>query len=96
MKNANSHNVTDSCQIIDNISGKSTKSSVIADMSTTKQDDYRISGFFRCLKTDYENLYSQPLSFRLIVCDYSWASMHSIVEAFNNQKWKITAKRFGN
>ena len=86
----------DSRQIIDNISGKLTKSSVIADMSTTRQYVYRISDFFRCLKTDNENLYSQPLSYRLIVCDYSWASMHSIVEAFNNQKWKITAKRFGN
>ena len=83
----------DSRQIIDNISGKSTKSSVVADMSTTRQDVYRISDFFRCLKTDYENLYSQTLSFRLIVCDYSWASMHSIVEAFNDQKMEDYSKK---
>jgi hypothetical protein len=93
MKNANSHNVTDSCQIIDNISGKSTKSSVIAEMSTTRQDVYRISDFFRCLKTDNENLYSQPLFFRLIVCDYLWTSMHSIVEAFKNQKMEEYCKK---
>jgi hypothetical protein len=83
----------DSRQIIDNICGKTTKSSVIADMSSTRQDVYRISDFFRCLKTDYENLYSQTLSFRLIVCDYSWASMHSIVEAFNNQNMEEYSKK---
>jgi hypothetical protein len=62
-------------------------------MSTTSQDVYRISDFFRYLKTDYENLYSQTLSFRLIVCDYSWASMHSIVEAFNNQSMEGYSKK---
>ena len=75
----------DSRNMIDILSGKTTKSSIVADLSTTRQDVYRISDFFRCLKTDYETLYSQSLSFRLIVCDYAWASMHSIVEAFNNQ-----------
>ena len=83
----------DSRQTIDQTSGKSTKSAIIADMCTTRQDVYRISDFFRCFKTDYETIYSQPLSFRLIVCDWSWASMHAIVESFNNQIMEENAKK---
>ena len=84
--------IKDSRQIMDNIS-RNGKSSVVAEMSTTRQDVYRISDFFRCLKTDYENLYSGTLKFRLIVCDYAWASMHSIVEAFNDQKMEEYSKK---
>ena len=54
-------------------------------MCTTRQDVYRISDFLRSFKTDFEQVYSTNLQFRLVVCDYSWATMHSIVEALNNQ-----------
>ena len=85
--------IKNSRHIMDNVSGKTTKSSVVADMTTTRQDVYRISDFLLCLKTDYENLYSKTLHFRLIVCDFSWASMHSIVEAFNNQKMEVYSQK---
>ena len=75
----------DSRYLNDKITDKSSKSVLVGDICTTRQDVYRISDFLRSFKTDFEQVYSTNLQFRVIICDYSWALMRSIVEALNNQ-----------
>jgi hypothetical protein len=75
----------DSRYLNDKITDKSSKSVLVGDICTTRQDVYRISDFLRSFKTDFEQVYLTNLQFWVIICDYSWALMRSIVEALNNQ-----------
>ena len=57
---------------------------LLADMASTEHDTYRIGDFFRLFKRDYEKIYrNDPLYFRLIISDYSWAIIHGIIQGLN-------------
>ena len=44
-----------------------------------------ISSIIRKVKEVYESKYNEPLAYRLICTDYSWAAMHAIIETLNNE-----------
>ena len=53
-------------------------------MSTSRHDSFRIGEMFRLLRFNYNKIYqSRNLTFRLIVSDLSWATIHAIVETLN-------------
>jgi hypothetical protein len=65
--------------------GTKTKSALISEMVSSEHDSYRITDFLNHLKRDYERVFSDNLSFRLVVSDFCWATMHSVVKSFNTQ-----------
>ncbi|CAF1050218.1 unnamed protein product [Brachionus calyciflorus] len=62
------------------------KSAVVGEYISSQHDVYSISRFLSCFKDDYERCYQQDqLKFRLICLDYSWASIHAVLKALNNE-----------
>ena len=56
----------------------------LAELASSAQDIEAIKMFFNRIKSKYGSLYKQqPCNFRLIVSDYSWAIMHSVIDSFN-------------
>jgi hypothetical protein len=73
------------------------KSLLVSEMVTSRHTTFSIGNFFRFLKYDYESKYpSETLYFRMIVTDYSWATMHAIVEALNIENMERYAKKVYN
>lgn len=58
---------------------------MVAEYSTSRHDVFSISCFFKKIKFTYQSLYKEPIYFRLIVIDYSWALIHSILDEFTNE-----------
>ena len=70
------------------------KSVLVGEMSSSRHDVYAISRLFESLKFAYETVYSSELLyFRLIVCDYSWATIHAILKSFNLENVEQYAHR---
>jgi len=56
---------------------------MVGEMSTSRHDVFQIKYFFNTLSTSYLKYTGEKLSFRLVVIDYSWASIHSILGSLN-------------
>lgn len=73
------------------------KSLLVSEMVTSRHTTFSTGNFLRFIKHDYETKYpNETLYFRMIVSDYSWATMHAIVEALNIENMEIYAKKVYN
>ena len=54
-------------------------------MVTSNQQTKSIKAMLQSVKDDYEEKFNSKLSYRIIVSDYSWATIHAIVETLNCQ-----------
>jgi hypothetical protein len=50
-------------------------------MASSRQNVFAISNCLRFLKNEYEFKFKKRLFFRILVTNYSWASMHAALEA---------------
>ncbi len=65
---------------------KTSPYAVITELHSTRQDTYAIRDLIQLYKDEYEAKYKGDFVARLIVSDYSWASMHAIIQAFNIER----------
>lgn len=57
---------------------------MVAEMISSAHDVIEMESFLHRLKSNYEKLYpSQKLSFRFVVCDFSWSLIISLVQILN-------------
>jgi hypothetical protein len=66
--------------------GMSIGSVCVGELVSSEHDTLSICAFLRHLKGNYEKYFKEKLKFRLVVIDYSWASIHAFVEVFNRQE----------
>ena len=57
----------------------------LAEVSTSRHDTYMIGEMFQLLKFNYNKIFKKNLTFRLIVIDLSWATIHAALEHLNSQ-----------
>ena len=62
-------------------------------MITCDQSSVSISNIFSILKNKFNKYFNINLNFRIIVIDYSWASIHAILETFNLENVIAYSKR---
>ena len=59
---------------------------IISELISSAHDIAQISQHYLKMRLDFEKIYpNKPFSFRLIVTDWSWATIHSLIEQFNMQ-----------
>ena len=58
---------------------------MVGEMSTSKHDVDQMRIFLNVIKSSYFKYTREKLVFRLIVIDYSWASVHAILSALNEE-----------
>jgi hypothetical protein len=61
-------------------------STTIAEMLSSVQSTYAITKFLAFIRNSYNEKYKEPLWFRYMVSDYSWATMHAIITTFYGDK----------
>ena len=61
------------------------KSLLLNEMVSSQQDTASISSMLRIVKNNYEQKFKKNLAYRTLVTDYSWASIHAIIESLNNE-----------
>lgn len=59
------------------------KSCLVGEFVTSQQSVKGISKFFLFLNGTYHEQFNDYLNFRYMVCDYSWALIHSILQQLN-------------
>ena len=58
---------------------------IINEVITSRHDTCRIGEMFHLLKHNYRKLFDTTLSFRLIVIDLSWPSIHGSLDVMNGE-----------
>ena len=69
---------------------------IINEVITSRHDTCRIGEMFHLLKHNYRKLFDTTLSFRLIVLDLSWASIHAALEVLNMENVEEYSQRLFN
>ena len=62
-------------------------------MVTSDHTTTSITNMLRDMREKYEHKYKEDLRFNTIVSDYSWATMHAILEVFNRETVEEYSKR---
>ena len=57
----------------------------LAEVSTSRHDTYMLGEMFQLLKFNYNKIFKKLLTFRLIVIDFSWATIHAALKHLNSQ-----------
>ena len=63
---------------LDNIPGV-----MVNEVITSRQDTCRIGEMFHLLKHNFSKVFDTALSFRFVVLDLSWATIHAVLEVMN-------------
>ncbi|CAF0770120.1 unnamed protein product [Brachionus calyciflorus] len=60
---------------------------LLNEMSTSRHDSYQIGTMFRLVKHNFYRLSNgKNLKFRVLMSDFSWATIHAALEIFNNNE----------
>jgi len=62
-------------------------------MVTSDHTTTSITNMLRHMREKYEHKYKEDLRFKTIVSDFSWATMHAILEVFNRETIEDYSKR---
>ncbi len=66
----------------------------ITEMACSRHDVFAISEMFNCFRYNYLHLFpSENLIFRLMISDFSWATMHAALHVFNFESMVDYSKR---
>lgn len=57
----------------------------LAEVSSSRHDTYVIGEMFQLLEFNYNKIFKKHLTFRLIVIDLSWATIHAALKHLNSQ-----------
>ena len=64
------------------------------EMATSRHDTFSISEMFNVFVYNYKKLFpSDLLIFRLLISDFSWATMHAALTSFNKEDMTAYAKK---
>lgn len=66
---------------------------LISELASSRHTVYAIATFLRFLKEAYERKFKSRLCFRIMVVDYSWATMHALLETLNLDTVETYSKR---
>jgi hypothetical protein len=69
---------------------------IINEVITSRHDSCRIGEMLHLLKHNYQKLFDISLSFRLVVLDLSWASIHAALETLNMESVEEYSHRMLN
>ena len=69
---------------------------IVNEVITSRHDTCRIGEMFHLMKHNYRKLFDTTLSFRLIVLDLSWASIHAALEVLNMESIEEYSQRIFN
>ena len=69
------------------------KSLLLSEMITSDQSSDSICNIFSILKNKFNKHFKLNLKFRIILIDYSWASIHAILETLNLEDVSAYSKR---
>lgn len=58
---------------------------MVGEMSSSRHDVFQIKHFLDTLNCAYSKYTDEKLYFRLVVIDYSWASIHAVLNSLNNE-----------
>jgi hypothetical protein len=72
---------------------KKFKSLLLNEMISSNHGTSAISLMLRKCKESYEKKFNKKLVYRLVCTDYSWATIHSIIETLNNENVITYAKK---
>ncbi len=65
---------------------KENSSACVGEFSSSRHDVSQISSFFSFMKFKYEKFFHDKLAFRLVVIDYSFASIHAVLDSLNRME----------
>lgn len=75
--------INESEQIIDSVQKKEKNPSVnVGELVSSEHDVRALTNFLNNYAFSYKILYEEDIYFRLIILDYSWASIHAVLRAF--------------
>ena len=60
-------------------------STMVAELVSSDHKTERLTSFFMSLAFKFRAMFKRDLKFRLVVLDYSWASIHAVLDGLNRE-----------